>query len=107
MACAPIKAFFLPIILDIHVTTGITIKVVPKAPIQPKSATQIPVATASPLKSLYTITKYVRAATVLKALKIKNVAPQILLNSLILKASLKLSTIFLRLPPIFAAFRGS
>ena len=35
MPWAHIKAFFLPIFLDIQVTTGITIKVVPKAPKHP------------------------------------------------------------------------
>ena len=80
----------MPSFLDIHVMMGITINVVPKAPKQPNKETQIPLAPASPLKSLYTITKKVSAATVLNALKIKNVAPHNFLNSLILKASTKL-----------------
>ena len=41
-----------PISFDILVTAGITIKVVPKAPIQPNKATQMPVAAASPLNNL-------------------------------------------------------
>ena len=86
-----INAFFLPIFLDNHATTGITIKVVPKAPRHPNKDTQIPEASASPLKSLYTITKNVREDTAINALYIKNVAPHNCLNSLILNASIKLS----------------
>jgi hypothetical protein len=51
--------------------------VVPNAPKQPNNDTQMPLAAASPLNSLYTMTKKVSAATVLKALKIKNVAVHI------------------------------
>ena len=89
--CDTINAFFLPIFLDNQATMGITIKVVPKAPRHPNSDTQIPVASASPLKSLYTMTKKVRDDTAIKALYIKNVAPHNFLNSLILNASIKLS----------------
>ena len=42
------KAFFFPNIFDNRVTIGITKKVVPKAPIDPKSVGQIPAAPASP-----------------------------------------------------------
>ena len=66
--CDNKNAFFFPNFLDIHATIGITKKVVPNAPKHPNRDTQIPLAPASPLKSLNTITKNVSAATVLKAL---------------------------------------
>ena len=44
------KAFFLPVFLDTQATIGITIKVVAKAPTQPKSVGQIPASEALPLK---------------------------------------------------------
>ena len=97
----------MPKFFDIQATEGITIKVVPKAPKHPNIDTQIPLAPASPLNNLYTITKKVKAATVLKALKIRKVAPHNFLKSFILKASEKLSKIFFRLLPILALFKGS
>ena len=63
----------MPSFFDIQATAGITIKVVPNAPKHPNIETHIPLAPASPLNNLYTITKKVRAATVLKALNIKKV----------------------------------
>ena len=90
MDCDNIKAFFFPSFFDIQATAGITIKVVPNAPKQPNIETHIPLAPASPLNNLYTITKKVRAATVLKALNIKKVAPHNFRNSLILNAATKL-----------------
>ena len=98
--CESKKVFFFPILFDIQVTVGITMKVVPNAPKQPNKETHNPVASASPLNNLYTITKKVSAATVLNALNIKNVAIHIFLNSFNLKASAKLCSIFLRLLPI-------
>ena len=53
------------------------------------------------------MTKKVRAATVLKALNIKKVAPHNFRNSLILNAATKLSNIFITLFPILAEFKGS
>ena len=88
--CDNKNAFFLPNLLDILVMTGMTMKVVPKAPKHPNNETHMPLASASPLNSLNTITKNVSDATVLNALKIKKVAPHNFLNSLILKASTKL-----------------
>ena len=73
MLCDIKNALCLPMTFDIQATIGITINVVHNAPILPKSTTQTPVATASPSNNLYTITKNVRAATVLKELKIKKV----------------------------------
>ena len=78
-----------------------TINGVPNAPRHTNNETHIPDAPASTINNLYTITKKVSEATVLKALKIKNVAPHSFLNSLILKASTKLMYIFFRLLPIF------
>lgn len=49
MPCESMKAFFLPIFLDIHATVGITAKVVISAPTLPNSVGQMPADAASPL----------------------------------------------------------
>ena len=48
MPCESMKAFFLPVRLDIQATVGITAKVVTNAPRLPNSVGQMPAAAVSP-----------------------------------------------------------
>jgi hypothetical protein len=50
MPCDNMKAFFLPIRLDIQATVGMTRKVVTSAPMLPNSVGQIQASTVLPLK---------------------------------------------------------
>ena len=49
MPCESMKAFFLPILRDIHATVGMTAKVVIRAPTLPNKVGQIQAAPVSPL----------------------------------------------------------
>ena len=74
------KAVFLPSTLDMAATTGITTKVVIKAPTHPCSAGQTPNCDSSELNRWCKMMKNVNVAMTLKELKTRKVANAIFRN---------------------------